>query len=546
MSRERLPSEWTGSCSCAPRGQGMKCGELVKDEVESQWGKHSSMLAWAVACALLVRLLVFAFAENKLADAPMRALLAEYRSSTSAAARDPSSFHQFGPLPIEIMRLLLALGGDVRVISRVPSLIAGLALLLPFIALARRMTRDGQVVVAATLALALSPLAVQLSTTAASESIYLLFWLACLERLHAAVAGNGQAGSEPPQADSDGTHGDTRRMLRQRRRDFLLAGMWASLAAVSRYDAWLAIPVAVAAVVAFGRRDLRLVVDLVLFVVAAAVLPAAYLLWLRAVGADPWAFARIISAEHLALAATLATRIGGLLARLHQVTVWVLGLAAAMTPIGLLGLPRVARRWRRLDGATRVVVAAAAAPMLLYLVKGLVLNDFAPQARFALVPGICLLPLALDALASRMNARTLQASAAAGALAFVAVVSVVAFGRRSASMGEAEALAPITRLDSDARAVATYLSTNRRPAESIFVDTLDYVDIVIAHAARVPLPLVATLWRTRALGDSLAEERSRTQATLFAAYDASWGSRPLRDWPATGVRFGGWRVARLE
>jgi hypothetical protein len=33
---------------------------------------------------------------------------------------------------------------------------------------------------------------------------------------------------------------------------------------------------------------------------------------------------------------------------------------------------------------------------------------------------------------------------------------------------------------------------------------------------------------------------------LFAAHDNSWGARPLRDWPSGSVRFGRWRVGRME
>lgn len=497
--------------------------------------KPSPLLWWGLGCALLLRLLVFPFAENKHADAPMRAMLAEYRGTVPGAARDPRTFFQFGPLPIEITQAFLVFGGDVRLLSRLPSLLAGLALFLPFIALARRLAPDRRVVAAATLALALSPLAVQLSTTAASEPIYLLFWLACLDRMHAAL-------SVTASDEGEGTPS----ALWRRRRDYLLAGCWASLAAVSRYDAWLAIPAATAAAGLLGPRDRRAMMDLLLFLLTAAALPLAYLVWMQAAGIDPWLFARIISGEHAASAAALAAQVGGFAARMHQVSVWLLGLAAAMTPVGLLGLPLAAWHWRRLSSATRVIVVAALAPMLLYLAKGLWFDDFEPLARFALVPGVLLLPLGIAALGTRLSERGLGVAVVAGAMAFTIAVSIAAYGRPGSVRVEAETLAPITRLERDTRAVAKYLATHRRPRESVFVDTRDYVDIMIAHAARVPLAQVATLWRTRMLSDSLAEEHSRSQATLFAAHDGSWGARPLRDWPSNSVRFGPWRVARME
>lgn len=481
-------------------------------------GEHRDRtLGWVLAVALLVRLLVFPFAENKHADAPMRALLAEHRNQPGVSA-DPRTFFQFGPLPIEIMRPFVALG-DVRVLSRVPSLLAGLLAFLPFFALARRLSGDRRVVVAAGLALAVSPLAVQLSTTAASESFYLLFWLACLERLHAGLTGRG-------------------------RRDFVLAGLAASLAAVSRYDAWLAVPAAVVGAWVFGARDRRAAVDLLLFGLTAALLPAVYLTWLRASGADPWFFARTISGEHAAAGAFIAARWGGWGARAHQAAVWAVALVAVMTPVGLLGLWPAAWAWRRTSAASRAVLVAAVAPLALYVVKGMVRNDFAPLARFALVPAVVLLPVALGGLATRM--RALGAAVAASGAAFAGLVSFAAFGGGSPIWGEAEALAPVTRLEPDAREVAEYLAGQRRPGESIFVDTFEFGDIMIAHAARVPLLLVASLAHTRELRDSLRDARRGTGADLFAAHDSSWGTHPLRDWPVGGTRIGPWRIARVH
>jgi len=101
----------------------------------------SSTRAWwmAFALAAAVRLLCFPFAENKQGDSPMRSLLAEHMSHQPGAASDPRVFFQYGPLPILVMRPFLALDPDAPRSSRVPSLLAGLAVFLPFLSLARRM-----------------------------------------------------------------------------------------------------------------------------------------------------------------------------------------------------------------------------------------------------------------------------------------------------------------------------------------------------------------------------------------------------------------------
>src|SRR3954470_10454241 len=97
------------------------------------------LLVIGIGVAIALRLALFPFADNKQGDSPMRALLAERMNANPAAAGDAHSFCQFGPLHIEAMRPFMALIPDARLASRLPSLLAGLAVLVPFIALARRM-----------------------------------------------------------------------------------------------------------------------------------------------------------------------------------------------------------------------------------------------------------------------------------------------------------------------------------------------------------------------------------------------------------------------
>src|SRR4029078_11549870 len=87
----------------------------------------------------------------------------------------------------------------------------------------------------ATFALAVSPLHVQASTTAASEALYLLLYVCALERLLTALDG-------------------------RRLRTFAVSGLLASQAAVTRYDAWLALPIVVVASFVFDGRDRRAMV----------------------------------------------------------------------------------------------------------------------------------------------------------------------------------------------------------------------------------------------------------------------------------------------
>ena len=129
---------------------------------------------------------MFPFAENKHGDAPMRALVAERMVLDPASAAVPRTYCQFGPLHTTLMRPFIALDPLAPRSSRYLSLLAGIAVLFPFLAFARRLVGQPGAELA-TFALALSPLHLQASTTAASEALYLLLWVCALERLLAAL-----------------------------------------------------------------------------------------------------------------------------------------------------------------------------------------------------------------------------------------------------------------------------------------------------------------------------------------------------------------------
>jgi len=478
--------------------------------------------SWAViALALLVRLTLFPFAENKQADAPIRALLAEHMNGDPAAAADPRGFRQFGPLPIEVMRPFMAWTGETRVASRVPSLLAGVLAFFPFFALARRFGASATAQTLAGAALALAPLHVQVSTTAATEALYLLFLLLMLVRLHDAVA-------------------------KRRRLDFLLAGLFGSLAAVTRYDMWLSLPFGGVAVLVLGPRDRRALGDVALFLGAAALLPLAYLAWSLKAAGDPFFFAHHIAKDHAQLAAAATGRLGPVAARARQVAIWLISFAAAMTPLPFFGLAGAPAIWRRAPAATRVALVTTLSPIGVYLIQGLVLGEFEPLPRFAIAPGVVLLPLAAGWVVARWGARPRAAllGATVGlALALSGTIEVLAFARPGRSWSGAECLGPLTRLDAEDRALADFLRTRRRPEEGVFIDPLGFTDIVIVEAAGIPVGKAATLSWTRTPSPTLEATRARTAASWFAAHDASWGRAVIPDWPSDGVRFGGWRVA---
>jgi hypothetical protein len=505
----------------------------------------------AVALAVVLRVGLFPFAENKHGDAPMRALIAERMVLDPPSARLPRTYCQFGPLHTTLMRPFIALDGFAPRSSRYLSLLAGIAVFFPFVAFARRVagsmgdrqegerdpTATDRRAALAVFALAVSPLHLQASTTASSEALYLLLWVVALERLLAGLA-TGRLAS------------------------FALAGVCASLAAVTRYDAWIALPLVVVAgwaglLARKARREMAARANLAgsvgrppdrasagglaIFALTAAILPAGWLAWGALSGGDPLFFAHYISSDHASLAASAGARYGALLGRARQLGVWSLAFVAAMTvPGAILAGLALARRWRALPGEMWVVVVAALGPPALYLARGLAFQSFEPLARFALVPGALLLPFGVWELAPE-RARAFRIVTFMSAAAFSLGVWLVATVGRERIWAGAESMGALTRLDGEDRALAAHLRLVRAPDARVMIEPFAFAEIGIAHAAGIPWTDAVTLTITRTPGATTRQSMLATGAEYIVGNDrpGGWPGR-LPDWPAGGLRFGRW------
>ncbi len=489
-----------------------------------------------VGLAVVLRVALFPFAENKHGDAPMRALIAERMVLDPARAAVPRTYCQFGPLHTTLMRPFIAADRLAPRSSRYLSLLAGIAVFFPFLAFARRLigslaptdddpaATDRRAELAA-FALAVSPLHLQASTTASSEALYLLLWVLALERLLVAIATG-------------------------RWRTFALAGLCASLAAVTRYDAWIALPLVLCAAWLLTRRRRGQsgqgvpVGGLAIFAATAAIFPVAWLLWGARAGGDPLFFAHYISSDHANLAATAGAQYGALLGRARQVGVWSLAFVAAMTLPGLLlAAAALGRRWRALPSEIWIVVVAALGPPALYLGRGLVFQSFEPLARFALVPGALLLPLAVAAI-PLPRARAFRVVTLASAALFSVAVWLVATTGRERIWAGAESMGALTRLDAEDRALAAHLRSVRPPGSPVMIEPFSFAEIGIAHAAGIPWTESVTLIVTREPRATMRESMLTTGAAYIVGYDrpGGWPQR-LPDWPmGGGRRFGHWRL----
>jgi hypothetical protein len=219
-----------------------------------------------------------------------------------------------------------------------------------------------------------------------------------------------------------------------------------------------------------------------------------------------------------------------------------------MTPSGaVLAAVALARGGRALAPAMRVAVVAALGPPAIYLAEGLVAQSFEPLARFALVPGALLLPLAAAAVPLG-RARAFRVGALASAAAFSAAVWLVATVGRDRIWAGAESMGALTRLDAEDRALAAHLRAVRKPGERVMIEPFAYADIGIAHAAGIPWTEDVTLIVTREPRATARDSLLSTGAEYLVGYDRSGGwpqrlsdwPRGGADWPRGGTRFGRW------
>ncbi len=279
----------------------------------------------------------------------------------------------------------------------------------------------------------------------------------------------------------------------------------------------------------FVVQDRRsLLRGLAVFSLCAASLPVAWLAWGARAGGDPLFFAHYIMTDHAGLAADVVGRFGPLLGRARQLGIWTLAFVAAMTlPGALAAAIALGRGWRpssprALDANMRIVAVTALAPPALYLARGLLLQSFEPLARFALVPGALLLPLAAAAV-PLARGRQFRIATAAAAVVFSLAVWLVATVGRDRIWAGAESMGALTRLDGEDRALARWLRAHRRAHEPVMIEPLAFAEIGIAHAAGVPWTESITLIVTREPRATVAESMRATGARFVVGYDRDEG-----------------------
>lgn len=408
------------------------------------------LLALAVAAA--ARLPALLLGMEHYGDGPVRVELAERWAKAPHWWRGFSETFQYGPLHLSFLGGALEVWPDRLWAPRVFSLLCGLLGIWLLFRIANRLFGDDAALVAA-LGLALSPLHVQASTTAASEAPFLVLLLGAIDLL----LSDRLAGSA-----------------------LLLAA-----AGMVRYDGWLYVPLLA------GWLLLRRVpLPRIALFCAIAVLPVPLWLWQNARFSGDWlAPIHHIDRDHQNLSATAIAWFGQVRWRAYCLVYWPLAVLLISTPLlGLLSLAGAARAlWRRTRGFE--LAAIAWIPAAYFTFRAVVLADFRPLSRFAMVAAALSLPFAWSALAEIPG--RLRAAAAAIAAAFLVgtpvALALASAGRNGALAEWARPISPVSTVPPGIAQASRWLRANARADDVLLLDCAwHYLDIPLEFSSGMP------------------------------------------------------------
>jgi 4-amino-4-deoxy-L-arabinose transferase-like glycosyltransferase len=447
-------------------------------------------LARLILLVLAVRLVVFPVNEHMHGDAVPRTEMAE------AWARAPhviTSFGdgaaQYGPLHLYLIGAALSVF-DRNDASRLVSLLFGVLTVVPIFALTRHYFGSRSAIWAC-LAFAVWGLHLQASTTGGSEAVALfLMWVAFAWFARA--------------------------LYRPHWIRFAIAALAMNLAAATRYDAWMYIPL-LAAVPLWQWTDKRRAVRFgALFALLSLPYPIFWMAGNAAAHGHPLYPLTYIDGYHQAWVAQMPHGWHEWWLRAQGLGFWPAMALVTLSPgVAWLGALGMGMAWHTRP-ATRWLMVAAIVPAVYYTFRAAVLLDFLPLARFTTVQVSLLLPFIVSGWSWFLARR---GAVAARRFAFVSITLAVlvplalglfTYHRDSVT---ATVLKPVSPVSTNPRAVMDAAEFVRRevvtPGHTLALDEdRTYQDLPLGFFARVSAERTARLrWPDfRARVEALAPE----------------------------------------
>jgi 4-amino-4-deoxy-L-arabinose transferase-like glycosyltransferase len=432
-------------------------------------------LARVILLVLAVRLVVFPVNEHLYGDAVPRTEMAE---DWARAPHFITSFGdgaaQYGPLHLYLVGGALAVF-DRNDASRLLSLLFGVLTVVPIFALTRHYFGSRSAIWSC-LAFAVWGLHVQASTTGGSEAVALfLLWVTFAWFARA--------------------------LYRPHWIPFAIAAVAMNLAAATRYDAWLYVPL-LAAVPLWQWTDKGRAVRFgALFALLCLPYPIFWMAGNATAHGDPLYPISFIDQYHRAWASDMAQGWREWWLRAQGLGFWPAMALVTLSPgAAVLGALGMAAAWRTRP-ATRWLMVAAIVPTVYYTFRAAVLIDFVPLARFTAVQISLLLPFIVSGwswyLARRgaLAARRFASVSIALAVVMPLALGIFTYHRDSVA---ATVLKPVSPTSTNPRAVMAAAEFVHRevvaPGHTLALDEdVTYLDLQLGFFARATSDRTARL-----------------------------------------------------
>jgi 4-amino-4-deoxy-L-arabinose transferase-like glycosyltransferase len=314
-------------------------------------------LALVTLAVLVVRLVAFFLTQNWYGDAFSRIDLGErWAASPHWISAFGDGAYQFGPLHLYLLGIASKVWSAREHAGRAVSFITGVATTFPLWFLCRRLF-DERAARVSCLVFAFWGMHIQFSTTAASEALSLLLFVACLAWFAA--------------------------------ERWVLAGLALTLACATRYDVWMLIPV-LAIVLALRRRY----VAAGTFAAVALVFPIVWMIGNSRMHGDAQYPAHYINAFHRTWFAENEAYWGFWRHRALNLFFWPLCAAFTLTPVvAAAGVARMRQHgW---------LIAVIFVPIVVFTTRSTIVGDFEPLARFTATSLLVLIVYAGSVLRER-------------------------------------------------------------------------------------------------------------------------------------------------
>jgi hypothetical protein len=421
--------------------------------------------------ALAARLLPFLYGWEHYGDAPVRIELGERWARAPHLWRGFLEAYQYGPLHLTLLGLVARVLPDRFIGPRLLSLAAGMVSIWLLWRIALRVAGPTAALVAAC-GLALSPLAIQSSTTGASEALFLALLLGAIELVLSGAA--------------------------------VVPALLLAAACLVRYDGLLYVGL----IAVLWLRSFGLLRSAAFFLIATA--PMAAWLWLNHIyTGDALAPIHHIDQDHRELAAMGLRWFGSFRYRAYCLAYWPIAVCGIATPLlGLASIAGAARAlWTRSAGYR--LAALAWIPAAYFTFRGAVLADFRPLSRFALVAATLSLPFAWSVLQ-----RFGRAALTLTVLVLIATplsLAAISWNRNGTLAEWARPLSPISSLPPGVEEAALWLRANASPEDVILVEGVwDYLDVPLIFAAH----LSDDQWIRQAWTDDFEARLARLKPTM--------------------------------